>query len=164
MSTLTVLEFQNPNDVPKVLGTLKQLQKQNLIRIEDAAILTRDKNGKPKIKQEQDLVKAGALGGAFWGMLLGLLFLAPFAGAAIGAGIGAFTGKMSDIGINDDFIKELSNQIKPGEAALFLLTEDAVLDKIKQAIEPYKSTFRIIHTSLSREDEAKLREELGVGA
>ncbi len=163
MSTLSVLAFQNEKDVTPVITTLKQLQDRKLINIEDAAVLTRRADGKPKIKQQNNLVGAGALGGAFWGMLFGLLFMVPFLGAAVGAGVGALAGKMSDIGVSDDFMREVSDQIKPGQAALFLLTSDEVLDKVKERLDQYKSTFRILHTSLSREDEAKLREELGVG-
>src|SRR6516225_935534 len=115
MSTLSVLSFQNENDANKVLDELKKLRDQNLIKVEDAAIVTRDHDGKPKIKQAHTLVGAGALGGAFWGLLLGMLFFIPFIGMAVGAGMGALGAKMADLGINDDFIKQVSNQIQPGQ-------------------------------------------------
>lgn len=160
MSNLFVLKFEDPTAPQQVIGTLKQLQSQELIKVEDAAIVTRKADGKPKVKQANDLVGVGALGGAFWGMLIGFLFFAPFLGAAVGAGIGALTGKFADVGIDDNFIKQVGSSIKPGEAALFLLVRDATVDKVLPHLKQFK--FEIIQTSLSHEDETKLRETLGV--
>jgi uncharacterized membrane protein len=160
MSTLSVLVFQNETEANQVLDEMKVLQEQNLIKVEDAAIVTRDQNGRPKIKQAHNLVGAGALGGAFWGLLLGLLFAMPLVGMAVGAGLGAMSGKMKDLGISDDFIKQVGNQIQPGQAALFLLAREAVMDKVAPALKQYN--FQILHTSLSSEDESKLREALGM--
>jgi len=160
MSQLFVLKFADEATPQQVVSTLKNLQDQQLIKVEDAAIVTRRPDGKVKVKQSQDLVGAGALGGAFWGMLIGLLFFAPFLGAAIGAGAGALAGKFSDIGIDDNFIKQVGSSIQPGESALFLLVRDAVADKVIPQLRQYK--FQLIQTSLSNEDEAKLRETLGI--
>ncbi len=110
-------------------------------------------------RQANDLVGAGALGGAFWGMLIGLLFLSPLLGAAIGAGMGAIAGKFTDIGIDDTFIKQVSSAIHPGESALFVLTRQEVVDKVVPALKPYQ--FEIIQTSLSQEAEERLHEMLG---
>jgi uncharacterized membrane protein len=99
------------------------------------------------------------MGGAFWGMLIGLLFLSPLLGAAIGAGAGALAGKMSDVGINDDFIKQVGSAIHPGECALFLLTSNEVADQVLPELKQYQ--FEVIQTSLSQEDEARLHEMLG---
>lgn len=160
MSNMFVLKCKDETTAENILGSLRRLQGQHLITIEDAAVVVRHANGKPRIRQAHDLVGAGALGGAFWGFLIGLLFFAPIFGAALGAGMGAMAGKFSDIGINDDFIKQVGTAIQPGEAALFLLTRDAVADKILPELKQYK--FQVIQTSLSREDEAKLRETLGI--
>jgi len=159
LSTLSVLSFQQEGQAQQVLTTLRQLQEQNLIQVDDAAIFTRKADGKPSIKQASDLVGTGALGGAFWGMLLGILFFMPLIGAAIGAAAGALGGKRADYGISDDFIKQVGASIQPGQAALFLLTEKAVLDKVVEALKPYQ--FQLIHTSLSIEEENKLREIVG---
>ncbi|HEY4389348.1 MAG TPA: DUF1269 domain-containing protein, partial [Ktedonobacteraceae bacterium] len=99
------------------------------------------------------------LGGAFWGLLVGLLFFVPLLGAAVGAGVGALSGKIADLGIDDDFIKQVGNSIQPGESALFLLTHDAVADKVLPELEHYH--FQVIQTSLSTQDEATLRDTLG---
>jgi uncharacterized membrane protein len=159
MSNLFVLKCPDETTAENILSTLKDLKKQQLITVEDAALVTLKPNGKPRIHQEHDLVGAGALGGAFWGMLIGMLFLSPLLGAAIGAGMGAIAGKMSDIGIDDDFIRQVGSAIHPGEAALFLLTRQEVPDKIWPQLKRYQ--FEVMRTSLSQQDEARLHEALG---
>ncbi|HET8839999.1 MAG TPA: DUF1269 domain-containing protein [Ktedonobacteraceae bacterium] len=159
MSNMFVLKVADESVAEQMLGTLKRLQEQRLIKVEDAAIVTRRGDGKPKIRQANDLVGAGALGGAFWGLLIGLLFFVPIFGAAIGAGAGALMGKFSDLGINDDFVKQVGNAINPGESALFLLVRDTVVDKVLPQLKQFQ--FQVIQTSLSHEDEQRLRETLG---
>jgi uncharacterized membrane protein len=159
MSNLFVLKCANEATGENILGTLRRLQTQHLIVVEDAALVTLGSNGRPKIRQAHDLVGAGALGGAFWGMLIGLLFLSPLLGAAIGAGMGALSGKMSDIGIDDNFIKQVGSAIHPGEAALFLLTRNEIADKILPELKQFQ--FEVIQTSLSEENEKQLHEMLG---
>ena len=77
---------------------------------------------------------AGALGGAFWGFLFGLLFFIPLFGMAIGAAMGALAGSMGDVGIDDQFINEVREKITPGTSALFLMTQNAVEDKLSDAL------------------------------
>ena len=160
MSDLIVLAFKNEAAALEMRNKLLSLQKQHIIRLEDAAICVRKDNGKVKIKQLNSLVGSGALGGAFWGMLIGMLFWVPWLGFAIGAASGALGGAMADIGVDDKFIKEVGATIEPGHAALFLLVLDATADKLLPEIEGMEAT--IIQTSLSDEDEAKLRETFGV--
>lgn len=156
---LFVLKFIDEATAQRMLDVITQLQTQKLIKCDDAALVTRRADGRPKIRQAHNLVGAGAMGGAFWGLLVGMLFLNPLVGMAIGAGAGALSGKMTDIGIDDNFIKQVSNAIQPGEAALFLLTREAVMDKIIPQIKDIQ--FQVIQTSLSSQDEAQLREMLG---
>lgn len=154
-STLTVLTTPTMDGAEALLDTLIDLQGQQLISIDDAAYVKRDVDGKPKVKQANNLVGAGALGGAFWGLLFGALFMVPWLGAAIGAATGAIGGKMADFGIDDDFIDTVSAQIQPGTSALFLLSHGAVRDKIVPALEG--QDFDILHTNLPEEQEAELR-------
>ena len=135
---------------------LIQLQKQQVISLQDAAVLVRNQDGKVKIKQVTSLTGAGAVGGAFWGMLIGLLFLAPWLGLAIGAVTGALAGKFTDIGIDDKFIKEVGETVEPGHSALFLLVDKVTMDKVRPTLEGFDA--EIIQTSLSDEQEAQLRE------
>ncbi|WP_089809445.1 DUF1269 domain-containing protein [Halogeometricum rufum] len=133
-----------------------QLQRRELITIDDAAIAVRKENGQVKVKQAYSLVGAGALGGSFWGLLIGVIFWMPWLGMAVGAVTGALGGKFTDIGIDDSFIKEVANTVQPGDSALFLLARDAQMERIEQELSDYE--FEILETNLSPEDEDRLRE------
>ena len=122
-------------------------------------MVIRKKDGKVKVKQAQSLVGAGALGGSFWGLLIGLLFWAPWLGLAIGAATGAVAGALTDTGVDDQFIKEVGENIEPGQSALFLLVSDATPDKVLDGLTDFHP--RVYQTSLSEEDEAKLRAAFG---
>jgi uncharacterized membrane protein len=156
MTNLVVLAFETEDGAGKTLSEVEELQKQNLIRVEDAATAVRHAGGKVKVKQARSLAGAGALGGAFWGMLFGLLFFVPFLGLAVGAATGALFGKAADYGINDDFIREVSDSVQPGNSALFLLVSEAQADKVISQLKPYGG--KVIHTSLSKDEEARLKE------
>jgi uncharacterized membrane protein len=156
MATLTALKFNDPYQGDAVLGTLQQLQQQQLIQIHDAAIVRWPAGAsKPKTEQLTNLAGAGALGGAFWGMLFGLIFFVPFLGMAIGAGIGALTGKFSDVGIDDNFINSVKANVTPGTSALFLMTSNAVADRVAEALKGVD--FEVLATNLSAEQEAELK-------
>lgn len=157
MATMTVWKFPTPEGAEGAEQTLKRLDKEGLIKVHDAAIVSYPEDAKkPKTKQLSSMAGVGALGGAFWGMLFGLIFLVPLLGAAIGAGIGALTGSLADVGIDDDFIKSVRDQIKPGTSALFVLSSDAVVDRVHEAFagEPMV----LLKTNLSHTEEQKLRE------
>jgi len=159
MSDLIVLSFDNEASAFQMRDKLLDMQKQQIITLADAAIVIRDKNGKPKVKQLHSLVGAGALGGAFWGMLIGLLFFAPWLGMAAGALGGALSGKFADVGVDDNFIKEVGAAIEPGHAALFLLVLKVTADKVLPELSSFNA--KVLQTSLSNEAEAKLREAFG---
>src|SRR5436190_23896613 len=138
MATLVVFKFPTAEGAETMLSTLASLQKQQLIQIQDGAILTWPAGAKkPKTKQLSDMTGAGALGGAFWGMLFGLLFFIPFLGLAIGATMGGLAGSMADVGISDEFIDQVKNKVTPGTSALFMLTSDAVTDKVVDELKQY---------------------------
>ena len=156
MATLTVLKFPTADGADKMLGTIQSLQKQQLITIQDAAIVTwQAGKKKPKTRQLNNLAGVGAVQGAFWGMLFGLLFFIPFLGLAIGAGMGALTGMFADVGIDDNFIKQVRSQVTEGTSAVFLLTVGGVVDRVREAVKGQE--FEIIATNLSKEQEDKLR-------
>jgi uncharacterized membrane protein len=157
MATLTVLKFKTAEGAEKALRELESLQKQQLIILHDAAWVTwpEDKK-KPQTKQLTNLTGIGALDGAFWGMLFGLIFFVPFFGMAIGAAMGALAGKFSDVGIDDDFIKEVRSEVTEGTSALFLYTSGAVTDRVAEAMKGYE--FEIIATNLSADEEQGLRD------
>lgn len=155
MTTLTVLEFDTPEGAAGMLDKIQSLQKQQLIKIQDAAIVTWPEGKKsPKTKQLVNLAGIGALDGAFWGMLFGLIFFVPWFGMAVGAAFGALGGKMRDYGIDDDFIKNVREQVTEGTSALFLLTSNAVMDKVTEALKGEK--FKLIASNLTKEQEDEL--------
>ena len=157
MATMTVWKFPTPNGAAIAEDTLKNLQRMELITILDAAIVTYPEGArKPKTQQLRSMAGVGALGGAFWGMLFGLIFFVPLLGMAIGAGMGALTGSMTDVGIDDSFIRRMRDEITPGTSALFVLSQGAVVDKVKEAFEGQQMV--LVETNLSHEEEDKLRE------
>jgi uncharacterized membrane protein len=159
-ATLVVLEFPTAEGAQVLLGRLEALQKQQLITVNDGAIVTWPAGAKkPKTEQLRDMTGVGALGGAFWGMLFGLLFFVPFFGLAVGAAMGALAGHFAHYGIDDDFINSVRSKITPGTSALFLLTSGGVLDKVVEAVKDIP--FEIIQTNLSKEQEAQLKAAFG---
>src|SRR5215218_8498987 len=157
MATMTVWKFSTADGAAMAEGTLKELQRKELIQIHDAAIVSFQPGAKkPKTRQLNNLAGAGALGGAFWGMLFGLIFFIPLLGMAIGAGMGALMGSMGDVGIDDAFIKRMREEIQPGTSALFVLSSGAVVDKVKEAFEGQQMV--LVETNLSHDQEDKLRE------
>jgi uncharacterized membrane protein len=159
MSQMVVFAFKDEAGAEQMRDSLKALQKQQLITLSDAAVAVRKPDGKVKVKQATSLVGVGALGGAFWGMFIGLLFWMPWLGLAIGAASGALGGALSDTGVDDDFIKEVGNSIEPGQSALFLLVEDWTEDKVLDELTKFDA--KVLQTSLSKEDEAKLKAAFG---
>lgn len=158
MSSLVVLKFGDMDGAEAMRDRMYDLQKRELIKIEDAAVVVRNEKGRAKVKQAHSLVGAGALGGAFWGMLIGLLFFAPWLGLLAGATTGALSGKLGDIGVDDDFIEEVRDAIEPGNSALFLLAREGNTDRIKEELSDFEHEFEIIDTNLAPEDEERLRE------
>jgi len=166
MSNLVVLGFDGMHTADEVLNKLRSLHKEYLIDLEDSCVVEREADGKVHLKQAVNLTALGAASGgsrgALWGMLVGILFLNPLAGMAIGAlagaGTGALAGSLTDFGIKDDFIKKLGETIPVGSSALFVLFKSVTEDKVIPEIEPYKP--RVLKTSLSDEEETKLRAAL----
>lgn len=156
-TTLSVWKFPYESGAEEAVETLRSLTQQDLIKVHDAATVSWPMGQKkPKTRQLNNLAAAGALSGTFWGMLFGLLFFVPLFGAAVGAATGALTGMFADIGIDDDFIKDVRRQVTPGSSALFVMTSDGVRDRVREAFAG--SQAELIHTNLSNEDEEALRE------
>lgn len=166
MSDLIVVGFDSIDEADKVLLKLDALKKEYLVDLEDAVVVTRNAEGKVHLKQSINLTGIGAssglLSGALWGGLVGLLFLNPLAGfaigGAVGAGVGALSGSLADYGIDDDFIKSLSQTIPNNSSALFVLVRKVQPEKVLAEFSGLKG--RVIKTSLSPEQEQKLQEAL----
>ncbi len=158
MSNLVVIGFEDEASAFEMRAELAKMQKEYLIEMEDIVVVTKDEDDKVKLHQAVNLTATGAVGGSFWGMLIGFLFLNPLAGAAIGAGAGALSGKLSDIGINDKFMKELADTFRPGSSALFVLVRKATPDKVLEGLKNFKG--KVLQTSLTKDKEDELRQVL----
>jgi uncharacterized membrane protein len=158
MTHLVVLGVDGRQNAERVMDLSEDLAKQQLLQLQDAAYVWRDDKGKVRVHQSLSTTKAGAASGALWGTLIGLLFLNPLLGAAVGAASGAVAGKLTDIGINDDMIKQIGAELDQGRAAVFLLARSATVDRVIDAIKPFNPT--VIQTNLSKEREDELVEAL----
>jgi uncharacterized membrane protein len=158
MSTLVVIEYEDLYKAEEVRLLLLKMQKDYLIDLEDAVVAVKNKDGKVKLNQIHKLTAAGAVSGGLWGTLIGLIFLNPLFGFAAGAAAGALSGALTDVGINDKFMKELADSFKPGTSALFVLVRQATPDKVLAELQGMGG--KVLKTSLTREDEKKLQEAL----
>ena len=158
MSTLVAIGYDDPFKAQEVRLMLAKMQKDYLIDLEDAVVAVKDDKGKVKLHQAVNLTAAGAISGGFWGSLIGLIFLNPLLGLAMGATAGAVSGALSDVGIDDKFMKELAAQMNPNSSVLFILVRKATPDKVLDEIKGTGG--KILKTSLSHDDEVKLQAAL----
>lgn len=157
MSDLIAIEFDDPATAFEVRAELVKFQKDYLIQIEDAVVVTRDADGKVRLHQPTNLTATGAVSGSLWGALIGLIFLNPLLGAAVGAGAGALSGALTDIGIDNNKMKEMGEALPPGGSALFILVRSVTGDKVLERLERFRAKGRVISTSLSQEKEDAIR-------
>ncbi len=154
-NTFVAVAYDDTYTAQEVRLRLLRMQKEYLIDLEDAVVAVRDEAGKVKLHQINDLTAAGAISGSFWGLLIGLIFLHPLLGLAAGLASGALSGALTDAGIDDDFMKKLASELKPGSSVLFVLIKQLTPDKVLAELEGTGG--RLLKTSLSHEDEAKLQ-------
>jgi uncharacterized membrane protein len=160
MSSLVVVGFPTAAEAETVRRELVDIQREQLVSLEDAVVVERDGEGTVHLRQAVNLTTAGALGGGFWGALVGMLFLNPLLGGAVGAGIGAVSGHLTDLGINDDFLREVGSTLPNGSAALCLLLREATPDRVVERLRAHAPHAKLLRTNLSHTDEDQLRELL----
>ena len=161
MNTLTVFKFNTPEGAQEMLNKVYKMQNEELITVVDAATVTWPEGKKgPKTKQALNLTGVGAVDGAFWGMLFGLLFFVPWFGMAAGAAMGALSGHFADYGIDDNFIKRVREEVEPGTSALFLMSTNAVVDRVVEELK--NMDFELVSTNLSKEQDEALRKAFSV--
>lgn len=161
MSDLVVIGFDEEHTAFEMRAELVKLQKEYLIEMDDAVVVTKDEKGKVKLHQAVNLTAAGAVGGSFWGMLVGMIFLNPLMGAAVGAGAGALSGKLSNVGIDNNFMKEPGETFTPGSSALCVLVRKSTPDKVLEKIKGFKG--KVLKTSLTVDKEEELQKILSQG-
>ena len=158
MSDLVVIAFPTEAKAEEVRQKLLAMQKEYLIELGDAVIAVKDSNGNIKLNQLINTTAAGAVTGTFWGGLIGLIFLMPLAGAALGAASGTLSGYLTDVGINDKWMKETAAAVQPGTAALFVLVRKVTADKVLDRLKGEGGT--VLKTSLDHTKEAALQAAL----
>ena len=158
MSEFIAVTYPDQFKAEEVRLTLWKLQRDYLIDMDDAVVATKNAKGKISLHQAVNLPAIGALSGGFWGTLVGVIFLSPLLGAAVGAASGAISGALTDVGIDDHFMKNLAAKLQPGTSALFVLVRSATQDKVLAEIRKFGGT--VLQTSLSHHDEAKLQTAL----
>lgn len=158
MSDLIVIVYPTETKAEEVRQLLLTLQKEYIIKLGDAVIATKTEAGTIKLNQLMNTTATGAISGSFWGMLVGLLFLNPLVGLAVGAASGALGGALTDVGINDAFMRDLSTSIQPGNAALFVLVQEMTADKVLKEIQGFGGV--VLKTSLDETKEQVLRDAL----
>jgi uncharacterized membrane protein len=158
MSNLVAIAYPDADTAERVRAALVDATKEHLIELEDAVVVEHRADGKIKLRQAVSPGAAGAAGGALWGGLIGLIFLAPLVGMAVGAAAGGAGGKMADVGINDDFLKQLGERLQPGGAALIALGSSNAPEKVIERVRPFGG--EIIQTSLDTDQEEHLRAAL----
>ena len=158
MSDLVVIAFPTEAKAEEVRQKLLAMQKEYLIELGDAVIAVKDSKGNVKLNQLINTTAAGAVSGAFWGALIGLIFLMPLAGAALGAASGTLSGYLTDVGIDDKWMKETAAAVQPGTAALFVLVRKVTADKVLDRLKGEGGT--VLKTSLDHTKEAALQAAL----
>ena len=158
MSDLVAIVYPSEAKAEEVRQRLFKLQKEYLIKFSDAVIAVKTEAGPVKLNQLVNTTVAGAASGSFWGLLIGVLFLNPIIGVALGAASGALGGALADYGIKDAFMKELSANLQPGKAALFVLIQEMTADKVLKEIQDAGGV--VLKTSLDDSKEKLLRDAL----
>jgi uncharacterized membrane protein len=157
MSQLVVLTFEDTEQAGQLLESLKHLQSSGNLKIDDAAVVVKEESGKVHVKNQADTgVKWGAVGGSMVGLLLASVFF-PIAGIVIGALGGALIGKSMNMGVDQKFVKDVTEAMKPGTSALFVIgSSDPAA--FASALRPYKGT--VYQTTLPSETVKVLQDEL----
>ncbi len=165
MSNLVAIIFDNKEKAQEARLAFTKMSKEHLVDLEDSVVAFKDEKGKVRLDQTVNLPAAGALSGGFWGLLIGMIFSIPFGGPLLpiitgvfGAGMGALTGSMTDFGIDDKLMKELSDGVDQGKAVLFVLVRHATVDKVLDHLKKFDG--KVLYTSLSKELEDKLQQVL----
>ena len=158
MADLVEIAFPSEEKAEEVRRKLLDLQKEYLIELGDAVIAVKQPDGRVKLNQLVNTTASGAVSGTFWGTLIGMIFLMPLAGAAIGAASGAIGGALTDVGINDKFMRDAAQTLQSGNAALFLLVRKMTTDKVLAALQGEGGT--VLRTSFDETKEEALRTAL----
>jgi uncharacterized membrane protein len=162
MTTFTVWKFGDADGAERAEATLKTAAGEGLVKIVDHAVLTWPEDAeKPDLKHAHDSGKRGAGWGALWGVLGGALFAVPVVGLAVGAGIGALAKSTDGTGLTKEDMERIRTEVTPGTSALFLVTEDANMDRLGERFRGHDT--KLISTNLTEAEREVLLETFGGG-
>ncbi|MCH7232267.1 DUF1269 domain-containing protein [Glycomyces sp. L485] len=133
MTDLVVFGFGDFEAAERARARILDLQRQQHIELEDTVVVEKF-DGKIRLRQVRDTTAGEATGGVLWEGLIDLLFFMPLLGMAVGAGAGALSGSAADLGVDDDFMRELGRKLDPGNAAVFALVRQASRDKVVEEL------------------------------
>jgi uncharacterized membrane protein len=159
MSDLIAIGYDDEATADAAAQEARRLAKDLIIEADAIAVIRRDPEGKYHVTTSHHPVGEGATWGMFWGFLFGLLFFIPVFGIAVGAGMGALMGKITKTGIDKEFQDQVRDMVAPGTSALFLVVEKVTPDKAVEALSRFGG--KVLKSSLSKDAERELQEELG---
>lgn len=157
-STIVVFGFDDRHAAASALADFEKMQEEGLIEIEDAVVASRGEGSHVDIEQTRPLTGKYAGRGGGVGLLAGLLVGGPILGLVLGASIGAIISELKDYGIDDKFVKQVSEWVRPNTSALFLLVKEAKADQVLERLRSLSA--KVLTTTLPEEAEKRLKETL----
>jgi uncharacterized membrane protein len=157
-SNIVVLGFKNQYGAEAMLEEIQKWQEEGLIELEDAVITSRGVGGDVQIEQTHKQGGRFALRGGGAGLLAGLLLGGPILGLVGGVAVGGIVGALKDYGLDDTFVKDVSQWVQPETSALFLLVKEAKADEVLEKLRPHGAI--VLTSTLAPEQETRLRQAL----
>lgn len=160
-SSLVAIALDDPLLAQEALLATMRLVRKGHLELEDAALIFKEEGGRIRIQETRDTRPGqGASAGGWLGMLAGLFVGGPalLAGAAIGAAAGGIFAKLRDIGLQDDEMNKLGEELGEGHAALLLLVEDAHMFHARAELRRFPG--RLLHTTCDEDSAASIEEAL----
>ena len=156
MSDLVAISFADPDTATRALGSIRALEKDGGVALEDTAVVTKDADGKVHVKNEMASgTETGAAVGAVLGSLLFVVFPIGIIGGAI---VGGLVGRAAAPGIDGNFVKQIEADLPAGGSALFVLTKGGHAGMLIASMRQYEG--KVVQTSLDDDEEQALRDSL----
>jgi uncharacterized membrane protein len=160
MTAFTVWKFDTPEGAQHAEKLLEQAEREEIVKIIDHAVATWPAGADhPTAKQGHDDTWRGTGWGAFWGLLVGVMIMVPVLGVAAGAALGALAKSTEKLGIDKEQLATIGRELTPGTSALFLVTQDADLDRLGERMRG--THMKLIETNLTDGERSIVTEALG---
>jgi uncharacterized membrane protein len=136
-------EYDDVDDAKADLKELKELHREHLVGTYDAAVLTKNENGKVKIVDKTEKpTQHGGWAGLAAGAAIGLIFPPSIlVSGLVGAGAGALIGHLRG-GMSDSDLKEIGGMLDESEAALIVVGEATVERAVEEATKRAKKEMK----------------------